>query len=77
MATSSASNQVESLVSGLVYQQLDNRPIDSIDTYVDRINSVTIDEVRLAAKRMIKVDDFSVVVVGKPVADINAVKAGG
>lgn len=67
----------ESLVGGLVYQQLDNRPIDSIDTYVDRINSVTIEEVRAAAKKMIRVDDFSVVVVGKPVADINNVKAGG
>ncbi len=43
-ASSSASNSGSALAGGLAYQQLTNRPIDTLDTYVDRINSVTIEE---------------------------------
>ena len=35
------------------------------------------DEIKTAAQKLIRIDSMSIAVVGKPVADIQNIKAGG
>lgn len=50
----------------LVGMQMDGLPIDYIATRNDKVNAVTLDDVRRVAKRIYRPDDLHFVVVGQP-----------
>ncbi len=50
----------------LVGMQLDGLPIDYIDTRNDKVNAVTLDDVKRVAERLYRADDLRFVVVGQP-----------
>jgi zinc protease len=58
----SSTSQIASVTSSLLYNQ---RPIDHLDGYKDRINSVTIEDVRRVAKRMFEGKEPLEVYVGQ------------
>ncbi|NOX72434.1 MAG: insulinase family protein [Alphaproteobacteria bacterium] len=51
----------------LVNMQVDNLPISYIKTRNDRVNAVTLEDVKRVAKRIMKPDQLQIVVVGQPV----------
>lgn len=55
--------RIASILAGM---QLNGLPIDYIETRNDRINAITRDDISRVAKRLLKVDDLRVVVVGRP-----------
>ena len=61
-------NNLVALMAGL---QLNGLPIDFHETYVARMRDVTAAEVGDVARKLIKPDQFSIVVVGKPSPAIN------
>lgn len=50
----------------LVNMQVDNLPISYIKTRNDRVNAVTLEDVKRVAKRIMKPDQLQIVVVGQP-----------
>lgn len=61
----------------LVGMQLDDLPIDYIDTRNDRIEAVTLDEANRVAARLYRPDDLAFVVVGQPEGLGNAAAGSG
>lgn len=55
-----------SLISILVRMQILGLPIDYIDTYVDQVRTITSEEIKAVARKMIDPKSFAVTVVGKP-----------
>lgn len=54
-------------ISGILLSlQLKDRPIDHIDTFPDKINAVTAVDIQRVAKRILKFDAFTTVMIGKP-----------
>ncbi len=51
----------------LVGMQMDDLPIDYITTRNDKVNAVTLEDIKRVAKRLVRPDDLHFVVVGKPV----------
>jgi zinc protease len=58
-------------LSNMGFYQL---PLDYLDTYVDKINTVTIEQVKDAFKRRIDLKRFAIVLVGSAPADANTTK---
>ncbi|GAB4225931.1 MAG: pitrilysin family protein [Methyloligellaceae bacterium] len=54
------------IASQLLGVQLEDLGIDYIDTRNDKVNAVTLEDVRRVAKRLLKADGLIVVIVGKP-----------
>lgn len=50
----------------LVGMQIDGLPIDYIETRNDKVNAVTLDDVKRVAKRLYRAEDLRFVVVGQP-----------
>lgn len=61
------------LVGRLLADQLLKLPPSRFDTFLADYQSVTLAEVRAVAKKMVKVEDMSVMVIGRPVGDITKV----
>jgi zinc protease len=51
----------------IVGMQMNGFPIDYAETRNDRVNAVTMEDIRRVAKRLFRPEDLAVVVVGKPV----------
>ena len=56
----------ERIANILVGMQLDGMPIDYVNTRNDRVEAVTLDEVRQAAAELVRPQDLHIVVVGQP-----------
>ena len=56
-------SNIASILAGM---QADGMPIDYINTRNDRVNAVTLDDVRAMAARLMDPDALHVVVVGQP-----------
>lgn len=54
--------------------QAEDKPIDYLDTYDDKINAVTVDDVLRAANRVLKPDGMVTILVGNPTNINNAQK---
>ncbi|MEZ5852924.1 MAG: pitrilysin family protein [Hyphomicrobiaceae bacterium] len=54
------------IANRLLWMQLEDTGIDYIDTRNAQIDAVTLDDVKRVAKRLLKVDDLIITVVGKP-----------
>ena len=50
----------------LVGMQMDDLPIDYVETRNDKVNAVTMDDVRRVAARIYRPEDLHIVVVGQP-----------
>lgn len=50
----------------LVGMQMDDLPIDYIATRNDKVNAVTLEDIRRVAKRLVRPDDLHFVIVGQP-----------
>jgi len=57
-------------ISGVVLGLLQNdRPINYLDQYRDKINAITTEDIQRVAKRILNKDAFTTVLVGKPTID--------
>ncbi len=54
------------IASILVGMQMDDLPIDYADTRNDKVNAVTLDDIKRVAARVLRPDDLHFVVVGQP-----------
>ncbi|MEM7472796.1 MAG: pitrilysin family protein [Pseudomonadota bacterium] len=56
-------SQIASILAGM---QMDDLPIDYADTRNDKVNAVTLDDIKRVAARLLRPDDLHFVVVGQP-----------
>lgn len=54
------------IASILVGMQMDDLPIDYADTRNDKVNAVTLDDIKRVAARLLRPDDLHFIVVGQP-----------
>ncbi len=55
------------IARALVGMQLDDLPIDYVNTRNDKVNALTLEDINSVARRLLKPDEMQFVVVGKPV----------
>lgn len=66
-----STDKVSSILLSL---QLDGRPINYLDGYVERINNVTIQDIQKVSKRVLNPDKLVTILVGKPENLNNSIK---
>lgn len=54
----------EGLTKQILLQELYGLPQDYLETYHEKINSVTLDDIQMVARKFIKVDEIAMVIVG-------------